>query len=234
MATTSRYSKSMSKDDIKRLSKEVSLAFLGLQMVANVSLKVTKKLVRGDFKANRVKDPTAPISSKHEKTVKNYVKDFMDKAVKKKTEREKDKGSQNGTGLNGDITVPTATETPETPRFAGYNAEAPPVGSSGAELKRKREEDGEPASPKKSRTHAQPAPPPPPPPTDDMHMTGEGSSLTPMDDDPVSVHSTSDVGANGMRAKKLEHLASPTQLATPPSKDHNDYHQHAVATESRH
>ncbi|KAF9732197.1 hypothetical protein PMIN06_011671 [Paraphaeosphaeria minitans] len=213
MATTSRYSKTLPKEDVKRLSKEV-----------------TKKLVRGDFKANRVKDPTAPISSKHEKTVKNYVKDFMDKAVKKKTEREKDKKSQNGTGSNGDVTMPAATATPETPRFGNYSA-ASPAGSSGAELKRKREEEGGAASPKKSRADTQPAPPPPPPPTDDMPMNGEGPALTPMDDDPVSVHSACDNSVNGIRPKTLGHLASPTQLATPPSKEHNGYQQYAVRTE---
>lgn len=188
--------------------------------------------MRGDFKANRVKDPTAPISSKHEKTVKNFVKDFMDRAVKKKTEREKDKGLRNSTELNGDVAMPAETETPETPRLGSYNANSP-AESSGAELKRKREEDGEPASPKKSRTDAQPVPPPPPPPTDDMPMNGEGSTLTPMDDDPVSFHSTSDVSANGIRPKTLEHLASPTQLATPPSKEHNGYHHDSVSTESK-
>jgi hypothetical protein len=197
--------------------------------------------VRGDFKANRVKDPTAPISSKHEKTVKNFVKDFMDKAVKKRTERENDKGARS----SGDITMSAETATPETPRFGvesrdavmtgempGYNA-ASPRESSGTELKRKREEDGEAASPKKYRTDLQPVPPPPPPPTEDMPVNGEGSTLTPMDDDPISVHSASDGSVNGARPKILDSLASPMQLATPPSKEHNGYHQHSVPTVSK-
>ena len=200
--------------------------------------------MRGDFKADRVKDPTAPISSKHEKTVKSFVKDFMDKAVKKKTEREKEKAPRNSE-TNGDASLPLDTATPETPRFgleteearmagalSSYNA-ASPIEPSGAELKRKRAEGGEPASPKKSRTDTQPIPPPPPPPTDDMPIDLEGSTLTPMDDDPVSVHSTSDGSVNGVRSKILEDLASPTQLATPPTKEHNGYHQHPITTESR-
>lgn len=202
--------------------------------------------MRGDFKAHRVKDPTAPISSKHEKTVKSFVKDFMDKAVKKKTEREKNRASRNNTESNGDASMGLETATPETPRFgletedagtigalSGDNATSP-TDSSGPELKRKREEDGEPASPKKSKTDAQPVPPPPPPPppTDDT-MDGEVSTLTPMDDDPNSIQSTSDGSLNGIRPKSLENLTSPTQLATPPTKEHNGYHQHPITTGSR-
>lgn len=225
MATTSRYSKSLPKDDIKRLSKEV-----------------TKKLVRGDFKAGRVKDPTAPISAKHEKTVKNMVKEFMDRALKKKEEREKEKASRNGTLANVDIMVSVETESPETPRVGsdtrpsstmGLDSIAPevsPANSSGGDLKRKREEDGGVASPKKIRSDSQGAPPPPPPPMEEMAVDAEASTLTPMDDDPISVHSTSDNSVNGLRPKTLDGLGSPTQLATPPTKEHHEYHGQSLAT----
>lgn len=203
MATTSRYSKSLPKDDIKRLSKEV-----------------TKKLVRGDFKAGRVKDPTAPISSKHEKTVKSFVKEFMDKAVKKKEGRERDKGSRDGKEAEGDVLM-------------SVEKDISPADSSGGELKRKREEEGAPASPKKFRPDAQAIPPPPPPPLDDMPTEADTSTLTPMDDDPVSIHSTSDHSLNGIRPKTLDSLASPTQLATPPTKEAIEYRQQVLAVDRK-
>lgn len=228
MATTSRYSKSLPKDDIKRLSKEV-----------------TKKLVRGDFKAGRVKDPTAPISAKHEKTVKNMVKEFMDRALKKKEEREKEKASRNGAPANGDIIASVETESPETPQLGSNTRlsstmeldsnvpEVSPTNSLGGELKRKREEEGGAASPKKFRSDSQGAPPPPPPPMEDMPVDAETSTLTPMDDDPISVHSTSDNSVSGIRPKTLDGLGSPTQLATPPTKEHVEYHRQVLATGRR-
>lgn len=219
MATTSRYAKNLPKDDIKRLSKEV-----------------TKKLVRGDFKAGRVKDPTSPISSKHEKTVKNFVKDFMEKAVKKKEEREKGKASRNHTESNGDVSMSVDIETPATPQpgsDARSGSTISPTDSTGTELKRKREAGGEPASPKKFRSDSQADPPPPPPPVADMPVDVETSTLTPMDDDPISVRSTSDKGVNGCRPKTLDGLASPTQLATPPTKEHSEYRQRPITTGSR-
>ncbi len=49
-----------------------------------------KTLVKSDFKHNRVEDPTQ-ISSKQEKQVKAYVKNFFDKAVAKKEQRDRRK-----------------------------------------------------------------------------------------------------------------------------------------------
>ena len=49
---------------------------------------MSKKLVNSDFKNNRVEDPTR-ISSKQEKNVKKYVKDYFDKAVAKKRDHDK-------------------------------------------------------------------------------------------------------------------------------------------------
>lgn len=209
--------------------------------------------MRGDFKSNRVKDPAAPIGTKHEKTVKTFVKDFMDKAVRKKTDREKSKASRKDALSNGDIPQSVDSKTPETPRFdletesetkeSGSkldSQDASPTGSAGADLKRKREEDGEPASPKKFRTEAQVSPPPPPPPpAEDMHMGVADTTLTPMDDDPVSVHSISEGSVNGIKTR-TQHLASPTQLATPPTKEHSEFtngdskiHRHAVGADTK-
>ena len=223
MATTCRYGKHLPKDDIKRLSKEV-----------------TKKLVRGDFKAGRVKDPTAAISSKHEKTIKNFVKEFMDKAVKKKEERDKGKALRKSTESNGDVAMSIETESPETPqlgsgtRSGSVMEDQSPAESSGAELKRKREEDNEAASPKKFRSDSEVAPPPPPPPAGEIPVDAEGSALTPMDDDLGSMDMTGDSSVNGIRPKALDNLASPTQLATPPTKEHSEYQQQrAVSADSK-
>lgn len=48
-----------------------------------------------DFKNHRVEDPTK-ISSRQEKQVKKYVKEYFDKAVAKKREHEKKKGERRG------------------------------------------------------------------------------------------------------------------------------------------
>jgi hypothetical protein len=166
MSVAAHYRKKLEKDDIKRLSKEVA-----------------KKLVRGDYKSGRVKDPTAKLSSKHEKTVKNYVKEFMDKAVKKKEERDKQKAARNAAegkagsppidqDKSGDVEeVEWDDDMMDIQKDIAASHDASPADSS-FELKRKREGDEEPSSPKKSRTGtdelaAAPPPPPPPPPAGD-------------------------------------------------------------------
>ncbi len=57
--------------------------------------KISKKLVSSDFKNHRVEDPTK-ISSRQEKQVKKYVKEYFDKAVAKKREHEKKKAGRKG------------------------------------------------------------------------------------------------------------------------------------------
>lgn len=135
---------------------------------------MAKKLVRGDYKSGRVKDPTAKLSTRHEKSIKNFVKEFMDKAVKKKEERDKLKangGGEGSTPKDPRSTTPTGDIDMEEVKWEDdiKNGEASHDASpadSTSELKRKRHQDDEPNSPKKSRTeHADvPAPPPPPPP----------------------------------------------------------------------
>jgi hypothetical protein len=155
MSVAAHYRKKMEKDDLKRLSKEVA-----------------KKLVRGDYKSGRVKDPTAKLSSKHEKTVKNYVKEFMDKAVKKKEERDRQKAARIADGKAESPAAPVA-ESPVIPDIEEVewdddmmdlqnDDDESPAESS--ELKRKREGDEDPSSPKKTRTGEDELPPPPPPP----------------------------------------------------------------------
>ncbi|KAJ5055900.1 histone-lysine N-methyltransferase [Bipolaris maydis] len=201
MAVTSSYRKKFEKEEVKRLSKEVA-----------------KKLVRGDYKSGRVKDPTAKISSNHEKTVRKYVKEFMEKAVKKKDERQKIKTPQNdtirGTSHNLAATVDEAS-----------------LSDSASELKRKREEEGRFGSPKRTRTSSetpQPAPPPPPPPLESTEDAE--SSLTPMDETPTaSFPDAADSLPNGVKATlQLGDCGSPMQLATPPTNSFIDQKQPLV------
>jgi histone-lysine N-methyltransferase SETD2 len=201
MAVAAHYRKKLEKDDLKRLSKEVA-----------------KKLVRGDFKSGRVKDPAAKISSKHEKTIKTYVKDFLDKAVKKKEEREKGRAAR-GEAVPDDNDV--TPDTPQidlgnTPRATAANDVSPDDSSS--ELKRKREiETGDSPRNMRSRINEPPAPPPPPPPpTSDMRMDVEGAEFTPVDDGSLELSrdGTTSTGKLPLRASEQP---SPTQLATPPT-----------------
>lgn len=198
MAVAAHYRKKLEKDDLKRLSKEVA-----------------KKLVRGDYKSGRVRDPAAKISAKHEKTVKNYVKDFMDKAVKKKEEREKARAARGDAALDDDGT------TPSTPQAEMDGALQPATEASpndySWELKRKREDDAD-DSPRniRSRTDEPPAPPPPPPPADDMPMEMDESNLTPMDDGSMGSF-TEGTPSNGKLPLRASGQPSPMQLATPPT-----------------
>ena len=132
--------------------------------------------MRGDYKSGRVKDPTARISSNHEKTVRDEVKRFMDKAVKKKQERQKMKAAQSGVKL--DLT----SESPSTPSGPAGDADEASPSDSTSDLKRKRDGEAQSGSPKRTRTTSEnqqsaPPPPPPPPATTDVEET----SLTPMD-----------------------------------------------------
>lgn len=201
MAVAAHYRKKLEKEDLKRLSKEVA-----------------KKLVRGDYKSGRVKDPAAKISSKHEKTVKSYVKDFMDKAVKKKEEREKARAA------SGEATQDDNGATPDTPRIeiddtpgAIAAVEASPNDSS-SELKRKREDEAD-DSPRniRTRTDEPPVPPPPPPPpAGDMFMDLEEADLTPMDDGSTGSF-IEGTPSNGRLPLRASDQPSPMQLATPPT-----------------
>lgn len=197
MAVAAHYRKKLEKDDLKRLSKEVA-----------------KKLVRGDYKSGRVKDPAAKISSKHEKTVKNYVKDFLDKAVKKKVEREKARATR------GETVQDDKGATPDTPQLDVDDT--PGVAASpnddSSELKRKREDEAD-VSPRniRSRTDEPPAPPPPPPPpAGDLPMDIDETDLTLMDEESMGSF-TEGTPSNGKLPLRAGDQPSPMQLATPPT-----------------
>ncbi|KAF2811860.1 uncharacterized protein BDZ99DRAFT_281967 [Mytilinidion resinicola] len=175
-SVTDHYRKKLEKDDLKRLAKEVA-----------------KKLVRGDYKSGRVQDPTTKLSHRHEKSVKVFVKAFMDKAVQKKVDREKERAARaerkkasSAAGQKASPDAPTpkihAQEESDNEMMGildddGERAMDISPSSSSSDLKRKRGEsdpqadDDEQASLKKFRTETPPVPappPPPPPPAEDM------------------------------------------------------------------
>lgn len=177
MHVVNKFKKKMEKDDLKRLAKEVS-----------------KKIVATDFKSKRVDNPSK-ISDKHAKSVKKYVHQTFEKAVKKKAEHDKrkaDKGAKGeeshtppgspqaaaGSPLKDEVDDPVLSDDD------GGDAEATPADSadSSSALKRRRDEElaneaADDAVLKKLRTEqddAPPAPPPPPPPPGDaMDTNGE-------------------------------------------------------------
>jgi histone-lysine N-methyltransferase SETD2 len=224
----------------------------------NNVFQVAKKLVRGDYKHNKVRNPTAKLDSKHERTVKKFVKDFMDKAVQKKAIKEKEKAAKAETKAKAkaDGKAVSETGTPETPKVKLDKADsdddmlglsddedmqflAASPDESASELKRKREEEGDIGSPKKSRTETPLAPPPPPPPpiedmpddiedarstsVDDSFDTGVTGSIA--TDGEASLPSRSNLAEElvtdrvkqSSDAVKADSIASPVQLATPPT-----------------
>ncbi|KAK3375102.1 hypothetical protein B0H63DRAFT_267257 [Podospora didyma] len=164
------------KEDLKKFAREVN-----------------KKLVASDYKNNRVDDPTK-ISSKQEKKVKKYVKDFFDRALVKYRDHEQKK-RENGVAQ-------TSVGTPKEPKLDDNESIAKtPVKddaalsdmednsspSSSSDRKRKREDDLESAGETPSETPSLkrikddecdvPTPPPPPPPLVDNPMTDEERSM---------------------------------------------------------
>jgi hypothetical protein len=141
----------------------------------------------------------------------------MDKAVKKKEEREKQKASHNGVKVESkgeaSTTPPDINEVEWADDMMDIAAstDASPADSS-TDLKRKRDGDEKTASPKRSRIGtdelSQVPPPPPPPPAEDMIDVDVEFDLTPTDD----ALSSNGIDKVALRANGHE---SPIQLATP-------------------
>ncbi|KAF2742954.1 hypothetical protein M011DRAFT_374476, partial [Sporormia fimetaria CBS 119925] len=171
MSVAKHYRHKLDKEDLKRLSKEAA-----------------RKLMRGDFKHGKVKDPRAKLDPKHEHTVKKFVKGYLDKAVEKKSAREQAKAGRGEKDSKERLYTQSPAfgnlgDTPSTPAVKSemdkptpsdnedIKADFTPSSGSPSSLKRKREEDGGSAFDKRSKTDMQPTPPPPPPPpVEDMPM----------------------------------------------------------------
>ncbi|KAI2785007.1 hypothetical protein F4815DRAFT_1064 [Daldinia loculata] len=156
-----RFHKKLPKDDLKKFSKEIN-----------------KKLVASDYKNNRVDDPTS-ISEKQQRKVKEYVKDFFNRAVEKyrareqkKTERANDEHHDSQASQDADsATTPTAKDED----IVMTDDEGMGSTPDSLDRKRKREDDacGSPSltpseTPSMKRVKEDesdvPSPPPPPPP----------------------------------------------------------------------
>lgn len=144
--------------------------------------QTAKKLVESDYKNNRVSDPTAKISSKHQQTVKNYCKAFFRKAAAKHVAREKHETeksqSQSATPNPGTEAPDTgSTKVSDDEAIARDPASSPLQDDDTASLKRKRStsmgldgaSDGA-SSPTKQQKSTPPPPPPPPPPPAELPM----------------------------------------------------------------
>lgn len=127
--------------------------------------------MNSDFKNNRVENPTA-INDKQQKKVRNYCKEYFEKAVVKHREHEKKAGkgtkeaghTANGESDEGvDVKMSDDEGGKDTPGD-GEETETP-----GSSLKRKRDDDPEKEdgkqspSPSKRQRSSTPPPPPPPP-----------------------------------------------------------------------
>ncbi|KAL8655245.1 MAG: hypothetical protein Q9210_000993, partial [Variospora velana] len=168
------YKHKLPKDDLKRFAKQVA-----------------KKLVDSDYKHHRVEDPTK-ISPSQERHIKKHVKEFFDKAVLRKKQRDaKDaektksntaKGETNGRPddcSDGDENIELSDVEPEQLALGTdiRTVAATPVTPAdqlinGDRLKRKRSEDQESngrglddveSTPSKRLRSETPPPPPPPP-----------------------------------------------------------------------
>ncbi|CRK47182.1 hypothetical protein BN1723_007407 [Verticillium longisporum] len=85
-----KYRHKLPKEELKRLGKEVN-----------------KTLVSSDYRKNRVEDPTVAINHKKVKTIKQYVKDFLDRALIKFKERQSKKSERTGQTLPSSV-LPTS------------------------------------------------------------------------------------------------------------------------------
>ncbi|KAJ6029989.1 uncharacterized protein N7446_000948 [Penicillium canescens] len=167
-----QYKHKIPKDDLKRFAKETA-----------------KKLVEGDYKKNRVADPTK-ISEKHQQTVKSYCKSFFDKAAAKYKQREKRKTEKPKGSAE-------SSEAPEADlKMSDDEADAAPGTSpldddASATLKRKRNGHGDgdgaqdvDSSPSKRQKSTPPPPPPPPPPAETPEDGDGDTSMGNAGDDP--------------------------------------------------
>ncbi|KAM0285338.1 hypothetical protein ACHAQH_001527 [Verticillium albo-atrum] len=182
-----KYRHKLPKEELKRLGKEVN-----------------KTLVSSDYRKNRVEDPTAAISHKKVKTIKQYVKDFLDRALVKFKEHERKKAERAGQGLQSDAAqkadagVAMESSAPGAPDDVAMGdvddevilsdmEELETASTSSLERKRKREQvdAGSPEltpseTPSAKRVKEDdvddqaPPPPPPPPPETEGDANAEG------------------------------------------------------------
>lgn len=171
-----KFRNKLPKDELKRLGKEVA-----------------KKLVASDYKNGRVDDPSAPLSDKQAKKIRQYVHTFLDKAVHKYgAHHKKDQGDAPSRGSGAEeasadaqMELPVESMTPTDEPLAVNGVDdsilsdaEDSLSPNSADRKRKREgevsesacqtptEEGPDTKRLKENEGATPPPPPPPPPED--------------------------------------------------------------------
>jgi len=167
------------KDDLKKFGRDVN-----------------KKLVASDYKNNRVGDPTS-ITSKQQKKVKKYVKDFFDRAVVKYREQEKRNSdratrpaTEAGSSQPGETGLDAAPDAQVEDDVVLSDVDDGSPNSPSSERKRKREDDDAESAGAETPSETpslkrvkeddaveSPSPPPPPPPPTDTPLTEEERSM---------------------------------------------------------
>lgn len=171
-----KFRNKLPKEDLKRLGRDCN-----------------KKFVSSDYKNNRVDDPTT-ITSKQAKTIRKYVKDFLDRAVIKYKEHEKQK-AERAARDSGELAQLTAVGSGAAGEIIAMDEEVvlsdieDTPGSPGSDRKRKRDNDTESVEDetpsetpsikrlKEEDVTESPSPPPPPPPPTDTPLTEEEQSM---------------------------------------------------------
>jgi [histone H3]-lysine36 N-trimethyltransferase len=202
-----KYKHKIPRDDLKRFAKEIA-----------------KKLVASDYKAGRVQDPTK-IEERQVKKVKDFCKQFFDKAYQKHKKHEAEKAARTKSKkpkLEGDVPSDTPAGSPgasppavdqvddihmsdndidDTP-----SVDTPSEANGVSTLKRKRmapeepdagDEGGRavPASPSKRLNIEMDTPPPPPPPPPAPPIETPPAS-TPRDGDDMEMDLDMDIHAD--------------------------------------
>lgn len=194
-----------------------------------------------DFKNNRVEDPTK-ISSRQEKQVKKYVKEYFDKAVAKKREHDKKKverRSKEGESavspipaMGADVKKEEDSDGDQDMAMSDDDEDGKPKLESATpvtpsdqllqaeKLKRKRMIDEDPDNVKlenneatPSKRHKSESPPPPPPPPPADGTPPDATMLSEGDD------------VNSYRYTANQSLSDTESMRIPPEKD-SDFLQH--------
>jgi [histone H3]-lysine36 N-trimethyltransferase len=187
-----KYKHKIPRDDLKRFAKEIA-----------------KKLVASDYKAGRVKDPTK-IDERQAKKVKDFCKQFFEKAYQKHKKHESDKSSrENGMDSKGETLAASpaaaapAPELDEDIKMSDNELDDTPSVNTPSDanglgtLKRKRgdptnvdtigdDDEREPTGSPVKRLNMEIGTPPPPPPPPAPPVETPPSS-TPREDDDVEM-----------------------------------------------
>jgi histone-lysine N-methyltransferase SETD2 len=216
--TIDKFKSKLPRDDIKRLSKDI-----------------TKKLVESDYKHNRVTDPYK-MERTYAHAAKKHVAEYLNKAVKRHREHEKKKKEReaqkraaetrkdNIRAASGSTTPPLEdAKVEEDDEEVQVSDDEVPDAEEEQNLAKRKRDSETPATPAESEEGASkkvkietPPPPPPPPPA---YNDGDDRGATPTDEVPQQEPSPAET--NGSDHKGFAKVTmvnghrTPMQLATP-------------------